>query len=418
MSLNFFKSKKSPEETLCVLPWIHLFILPSGKVLQCCNTSDYINGAGDINEESIEEIWNGKYMKSIRKQMMQGVEPKICCHCFDNERAMGTSLRNSQNRNYPDLLPRIPEITKKNGYLDKMDLKIWDFRFSNLCNYKCRMCNPDNSSAWVADYKKLGWPVSEDYTEHTRIESVNKYSNTDFIKKYIDSVEQINFAGGESLIIDEHWQILDLLDKNQRYDVRLGYNSNMSVLKYKDKNVLDYWVKWGRRLLLMASVDEFGPRAELIRSGTKWGVVEANLKAVNEIGIELRPYITVSAMNVFRLPEILDYFIEIGIIKQEENWMNFELNVLYGPPKLHVSILPDEMRRKIKHRLEKYITNYQREYNADISRHFQYLFTHLNKPWQKKYLLEFRDFSLSLDKIRDEDTLATIPELVGLFDDK
>ena len=30
-----------------------------------------------------------------------------------------------------------------------------DFRFSNLCNFKCRTCGPDLSSSWYEDHNKM-----------------------------------------------------------------------------------------------------------------------------------------------------------------------------------------------------------------------------------------------------------------------
>ena len=163
---------------------------------------------------------------------------------------------------------------------------------------------------------------------------------------------------------------------------------------------------------MIASIDEIDERAELIRSGTVWKNVEQNLIAVNEIGIHVSPYITVSAMNVFRIPEIIDRMIAIGVIKQgNENWKNFELNILTAPAEFHVCILPDNERKKIHIRLENYINDYEGKHCVEIRDHFVPLLWHLEKPWNEKNCLKFKEFTNAIDRIRGENTLDIIPEL-------
>ncbi len=409
--VNVSKTAKKIDNTICVLPWVHLNITPNGKVLHCCATNDYNTFAGDLNKQTLEEVWNSDFMKSLRKEMINGREPKFCANCYDSERVTGMSRRIYRNIDFPGKLNEIPSITKSDGSVDTMDLKFWDFRFSNLCNYKCRTCGPDSSSAWIHDAKKLGWLSEQADVQPYNIEAVGQNTSIEFLRKYIHTVEQINFAGGEPLIMDEHWQILDLLDEHQKYDVTLYYNSNLSVLKYKGKNILDYWSKWKQNIRLLPSIDDIGERAELIRSGTNWMNVENNLKAVNELGIIINPYITVSAMNVFRIPEVIDHLIELGIINQQNNWQNFGLNMVISPPKFHVSILPDNTRKDIRRKLEKYVGDFRQKYNVDILDHFSYLFWHLDKPWHKKNCNDFIEFTKAVDKVRSENTLEIIPEL-------
>ncbi len=410
----FHKARKSNVEykTLCALPWVHLDILPDGKVLHCCLTQRYDAFAGDINKQSIAEIWNSEYMKAIRSKMIQGEEPIECTTCYEKERISGTSLRISYNKTFESKLKEIPEITRKDGRVDKLDLRHWHFQFNNLCNFKCRICGPDASSAWIPDAKKLGWLDNGASDRPTKIEKVGQLTSLDFFLKNIHTIEQISFAGGEPLMVDENWKILDYLDEHKRYDIRLSFNSNLSILKYKNRDALDYWKKWGRRVSVFPSIDEIDDRAELLRRGTNWKNIEENLKAVSNIGIVVEPYITVSAMNVGRLPEILDRLIDLGVIKGENgDYRNFELNILYSSPIFHVSILPDDIRLEIRQRLESYAEEFEKKYNTTIRDRFAHVLWHLEKPWHEKNSLDFKEFTKTLDTIRGENTLAVIPEL-------
>ena len=169
-----------------------------------------------------------------------------------------------------------------------------------------------------------------------------------------DQVEKVYFAGGEPLLMDEHWQILEMLDKKQRYDVIITYNTNMSKLTYKSKNVLDYWKKWGRKIWLWPSIDEIDERAELIRSGTDWKNVESNLKEAVKLNIHVKPSMTVSAFNVFRIPEVVNRMVDIGVIRSDDEYFqNFSFNVLEYPSMYHVSILPQDYRQEIRENLKK-----------------------------------------------------------------
>lgn len=403
--------------TICTIPWVHLNIIPRGKVYHCCMTTEYKKYAGDLTHQTIEEVWNSGYMKNIRKQMISGQEPTACSKCFETERSSGTSTRINHNKYFKNKLDEIPNITEPDGRVDFVDLRYWDFRFSNLCNYKCRTCGPEFSSLWLAENNKENPSVFRTDKKIINIESVDKTTNVDFLKKYIGTVEKIYFAGGEPLLMDEHWQILDMLDAAKRYDVILTYNTNLSKLSYQNKNVLDYWKKWNRKVWLWPSIDEIDERAELIRSGTNWKNVEENLKAVVALDIHVRPSITVSCMNVHRIPEIITRLVNLGIIKKDiENWQNFSINVVEYGAQFHVSVLKDDTRAAIKEKLENFIIEYNTKYQVDIRPGFLHLFWHLEKPWNKENAKLFKEFSLKMDRIRKEDTLKTIPEIKELFE--
>lgn len=403
------------KNTICVIPWVHLNIIPRGKVYPCCMTTDFGNFAGDLTTQTIEEVWNSDYMKKIRVEMLNGEEPKMCSRCFESERSSGNSSRINNNNHFHTKLEEIPIITKSDGHVDKVDLKYWDFRFSNLCNYKCRTCGPEYSSSWIPDARTLGWQDEKKDEKVINI-NVNESNNVDFLKKYVDVVEKIYFAGGEPLLMDEHWQILDMLDEKERYDVVITYNTNLSKLTYKDKNVLDYWKKWKRRAWIWPSIDEIDERAELIRAGTNWKNVENNLIELTKLEIHIKPNITVSNMNVFRLPEIIQRLIDIGVIKKEyENMENFNLNVLEFSKYFHVNTLTDDYREEIKAKLENFISDYKTKYNVDIRNKFLHLFWHLEKSHDPDQAMLFKRNTGKIDELRGENTLSVIPELKNIL---
>lgn len=405
-------TKSLISKTICVIPWLHLNIIPSGKVIHCCMTSDMSHTLGDLAVDSLEEIWNSDNMRAIRREMLEGGKPRVCSKCYEREESSGGSHRLLYNRKFFAKLFEIPKITDGTGHVDKIDLKYWDFRFSNLCNYKCRVCGPESSSAWVPDAKKLGRLSEREARKILRVESVGKVSNLEFVKKYLHQAERIYFAGGEPLLMDEHWEILDMLDAQQKYEVEISYNTNLSTLSHNGKHAADYWRKWGRKISVCPSIDEIGERAELIRAGTAWKNLEANLKILTGLGVRIWPNITVSAFNVFRLPEILDRLIDLGVIRQEkEHFKNFTLNLVEQPVYYHVSVLPQDMRDAIIQRLLGYIAEFKNQYQEDPGPHFAQLFRHLKMPGREENVAEFRKLTEQLDALRGEKTAEVVPEL-------
>jgi radical SAM protein with 4Fe4S-binding SPASM domain len=428
-------NEETPSKTFCVLPWTHLNFEPNGKVLPCCLMSNFLHvsgwSAGDLNNQTIEEIWNGDALKTLRKQMLSGEKPKLCHKCFDREKAVpGDSSRIAHNNEFKEKIKEIREITSEDGSVSKIDLKYWDFRFSNKCNFKCRSCGPDYSSNWVEDTKKMIYfgrempeylPPDQDprnLWNHKlrKIDNVDTSSRFEFLKKHVKEVEKIYFAGGEPLIMDEHYFILDMLLEQGRTDVKLTYNTNTSTLLYKGKSVLDYWSKWDKnKVHVWSSIDEVGPRAELVRKGTEWAVVESNLKQISALGVNLVPGVTVSAFNVFRLPEIIEKFIEIGIVSKKQNYNNWSLNPLYTPDYYHVSILSDSFRREIGKKINDYIDYAKKTYNVDFTDKFGYLKSVLAIPHNPDFKNQFIETTRKLDIIRGENTFEIIPELKDVF---
>jgi|TARA_B110000977_G_C11064269_1_gene487178 radical SAM protein with 4Fe4S-binding SPASM domain len=403
------------KDTICAVPWMHLNFEPNGKVVPCCLTSHHNYFAGDLNTQSIEEIWNSDNMKSLRKEMINGIKPKICDTCFKREKVTGESGRTNHNEEFSDVLDKIPEITLEDGTCTKMELKYWDFRFSNLCNMKCRSCGPRYSSAWVPDAKILGYTDQEKVWNIAAVDDQNNYS---FLKDQINIVERIYFAGGEPLIMPEHWQILDMLVENKRFDVALSYNTNALILSYKNKNVIDYWKQWQYgKIQVWPSIDEIGERAELIRAGTVWSKVEENLKEIAKYdNIIMRPGMTIGAWNVHRLPEIINHLISIGVIKKHPtskniNYDNFFINLLQYPIHYHVSILSDKYRKKITKKLNKFIRHHNKTYNTNITSHFKHILYELQIPFNLEAAKQFIELTTKLDKLRNENTFKVLPEM-------
>jgi organic radical activating enzyme len=181
------------------------------------------------------------------------------------------------NNSYADKHWKVVESTKDDGTVDDLNLIHWDFRFSNICNQSCRTCGIEFSSQWHGDYIKL-WNLGPD-KQPEKIKKIWRDVDAfeqDF-EELFDKVEYIHFAGGEPLITDEHYKVLERLIDRGRTDITIRYSTNFNQLQYKKYDVVEMW-KHFKHIQLIASLDDCGDRYNYIRNGGGWKEVVENFK--------------------------------------------------------------------------------------------------------------------------------------------
>ena len=278
----------------CTLPWTHLHAYPNGAAYPCC-LAKHEFPIGSMKENTMKELWNSADMKDIRKNMLNEKPSKQCTKCYEQEEHGWTSMRESSNIRYGHHIDKVP-LTKDDGTYDDVNMIYWDIRFSNLCNLSCRSCGTWFSSNWYDDQVALWGDPGHPKVTYAGTTKMDAYEQ---LIEYLPMVEQVYFAGGEPLIMEEHYKILQaLIDTGKADSVRLLYNTNLTRLSYKKTNVLDIWPEF-KDVAVGASLDAMGPRAELMRNGTKWADVERNredmLKKCPDVDFYISP--TVGIFN-------------------------------------------------------------------------------------------------------------------------
>jgi radical SAM protein with 4Fe4S-binding SPASM domain len=254
----------------CIYPWTHMHAYPTGDAYPCC-MADMQFPVGNLRQNTIEEVWNDAPMKQIRTHMLAEKSVEACTRCYEQEKAGFLSGRKSANKHLGHHIHKVDQ-THADGHLDNFEMIYWDIRFSNLCNLSCRSCGHIFSSSWYQDQVKLAGP---EWAKKNKTFNYAGRSETDIWEQlvpHLDHVEQIYFAGGEPLMMEEHYNILDELERRGRFDVKLIYNTNFTQVKLKDRWVFDYWKKF-KSVGVGASLDDMGSRAEYIRRGTNWSIV-------------------------------------------------------------------------------------------------------------------------------------------------
>ena len=398
-------------KTFCMMPWLHLHAFPDGRAYPCCFALDQYP-VGDLNKDSMETVFNSKDMKKMRLNMLDDKPSRQCTKCYDQEKSGFFSLRLSSNKHFGHNIGMV-DNTNGDGSADCI-IKYWDIRFSNLCNMACRSCGTWFSSNWYEDHKKLtGKPPN-----HAKIMRVGRTADDiwEQMLKQFEHVEQFYFAGGEPLIMEEHYRILKELDKRKMYHVRLIYNTNFSKLKFKDLDVLELWNKFDS-VSVGASLDAEGKRGEFMRKGTVWKDAVANRKKMLEVCPQVDFYIssTVGLINALHIVDFHRNWTDQGLLKPQD----FNFNLLQYPFWQRIDLLSNSYKQKVKEKYEKHLEWLRpRDHLTRATKGFESGLDYMMRRDNFNHFHKFKDGMQKLDAIRNENILEVFPELKELYETK
>ena len=403
------KKRLLDSNTFCMLPWLHLHGFPTGEAYPCCMAKAELP-IGNLRQESLEQVWNNDKMKKIRKSMLVEKPVAECGKCYEQERNGFFSMRNSANKHFGHHIADIDK-TSTDGYHPEFKIRYWDIRFSNICNFRCRYCGPNFSSNWWEDKAAL---YGKDSIGHPKFLYAGKDKDDIWNQmiEHIPHLEQIYFAGGEPLIMDEHYRLLRELVDRKLTHVRLIYNTNFSELAYKKQDVLELW-KLFDSISVGASLDAMGPRGEYMRKGTVWSDIEDNRRRMLEICPSVDFYIsaTVSVFNVFHISDFHRDWTEKGLIKAQD----FNVNILQGPEYYRCDILPSGLKTSATDKINQTIDWLAgQDHLKRATTGYQGIINFMNANDNSGHIAEFLRITDQLDRLRGEDFLSIFPELGAL----
>jgi MoaA/NifB/PqqE/SkfB family radical SAM enzyme len=331
-------------------PFTGLATREDGSIKVCCRS----HPVGHIQKNSLEEIWNNDTMRRIRQQVLSGERPTECAPCFNLEDQGVESLRQRH------IKPTIPEsrITLYPNTLDKLssdytmpfEFPTMEIKLNNLCNLKCRMCNPTDSTSWN------DWKEVEEFYEKEKNYLVTTIKELNLIRKpYLDTFDdstnwwnsfekllpyfrRVEFAGGEPLMDPQHYKILDML-KPYGHQIEVKYATNGTTLGIsKGRTIHDYWPHF-KSVAVNVSIDGIGNVYNYIRGNGNYNEVEENIKVIQTIPNVSRVVgaVAVQVSNVLILDQMIEHFLnDLGIV--------FYTNMVQYPNVLSAQCLPFDLR--------------------------------------------------------------------------
>lgn len=358
------KEQIKTSKNFCMAPWVTLHAWPSGDSFPCCvilPEGKFKSGKGmaNLNEVSISEAWNTELMKKLRKNMLADSPNAECSRCISEEQSGNPwSLRNHLNNQFFENHFNKVEQTNDDGSHDNAEIIYWDIRFNNLCNMRCRTCSVEFSSQWYEDsVKTFGY-------DGPAYKGLPKKFWEDALP-YLKNVEYVYFAGGEPLITEEHYKMLDTWISEGNTDLQINYTTNFSKMNLGNKHVFDYWNKFSN-VNVGASLDASYARGEYLRKGTKWDEIINNRRQMIQECPDTRFFLssTISIFNALHFPDFHKEWLEEGLIM---NPHDINITFLTEPNWISIQNIPIELKEKIERKWRDHIDYIDRNYYKDRS---------------------------------------------------
>ena len=370
--------KLKPNEgnkTFCMAPWTHTYLSPQMERRLCCssretpeNFEQYIDAVDQTGKTdklhltSLEQHWNSDYMKAVRLKLMAGEEIPQCAVC--NHKLLNEQVyRQHFNWLYKNKINEAYESTDETG-ATTMKVESFDYRFSNLCNFSCRMCGDMLSSSWETENKKYGKGDYDTYRIWGRKdikEKLEKFHDQQIVKEFVEAVEQkriteLYWCGGEPLMWKIHWTAMERIKELGYADKVLArYNSNMSRINFYGKNLFDDILQYFPKFQICASIDGTGEIGEYIRTGLKYNKWLDNMKYAlqftdpNHYYKRIQLDLTITLPGLFDLENMVHLSNELNVELLTKQVFNFSSDNAMAPlfmPYDIMSEIIDEVRDK------------------------------------------------------------------------
>jgi len=344
-------------KTFCMHPFTGLATREDGAIKVCCRS----HPIGFIQNSDLEEIWNNDTIKRIREQVLNNERPPECEPCFNLEDQGVESLRQRHIRgNIPEARINLyPKALEKldSDYSMPFEIPTMELKLNNLCNLKCRMCHPMDSTSWndwgeIKEFYKnenhIMFKMIEDHGLEQKPFLDQFQDNPEWwkkLEKLLPYFRRVEFAGGEPLMDPQHYKILDMLS-HYGDNIEIKYATNLTLLGKSNRTIWQYWPKF-KSVAVNVSIDGIGDVYEYIRGNARWSELIHNVKQIQQIPNISRIVgaVTVQVSNIMQLDKICEYFLnDLGIV--------FHTHRVEYPRVLSAQVLPNDLRKVCIERLK------------------------------------------------------------------
>ena len=404
-------------------PWVHTYLSPQTERRMCCasrepaqNFRQYIDTEAGSNKYipiTLDEHWNSPHMMSVRSRMMAGETLPECEVC--NDKLLNTDVYRTYfwqlfKHKYPDIW----ETTDTEGHTTMQPVS-WDYRFSNLCNFKCRTCGDMLSSSWESEQRQhnmIEWTDPNNNWMRPEVRSaITEFQDSQIEAEFADAVEQhrveeVYWVGGEPLMYEQHWRYMKrIVELGDGPRVYARYNTNLSRVDYRGVNLYRDILSGLRDWQICASLDGTGAIGEYIRTGLQYDQWLEHFGQAVEIQRnrrQVRIDFTLTLPGMFEVTRIRQLAQEYGVEVLAKVIFSFSPNIVMSPLALPRTLLEswiDELIPQVDGALRDMLTQLKTRQTFE-------------EQWPDSYrqgLVSGRDRVLQLESIRTQKiTMAKI----------
>jgi sulfatase maturation enzyme AslB (radical SAM superfamily) len=439
--------------SFCLAKWKQVTVhLQNGQTHSCHHPGTHHVPLTEIARNP-SALHNTQYKKEQRKLMLEGKRPKECQYCWNAEDMPGDHISDRAIKSSEFwALDSMQEVASLPWDADVKPTYL-EVSFSNVCNFKCAYCGPVHSSRWVEEIETHGpYPTSGkfnnlDYYKSEKKMPIHHKEFNPYVEAFWKWLPEIysglrilRITGGEPLLDDNVYKLMDYIDENPRPDLEFSLNTNGCV---PDK-VYDKFLSKLKKLVdekkigkvqLFASIDTAEAQAEWIRTGLNY---EQWLRNIDRI---LREISTVKMVvmctgNLLSITNFKRLLIDIAHLKYKHYIRHvrhhpivLDVAILRWPLHLSANILPSEYAAYMDSAID-YIHRFEESKNnnppylgffdleiAKLERFVEYI---RKGPTIPKDQLDaaHRDFYMHVtthDKRRGTNFLSTFPELAPFY---
>ena len=413
-------------KSFCPYPWVHSTGTTTGTHRLCCmipsSTFSTLNKDGKpykLGRDSISDIWNSDDMKNVRVKMLNGDEVPHCKVCMYDEKIGKPSQRNyafNLWENNETLKENVLYSLDNNGEVKHLPIS-YDLRLGNLCNLKCRMCYPSNSTQIAKENKTLN--NSNFFPTLQNLDHYSWYESDKFWNEFMENSKHIKLlkvAGGEPMINDNFYKFIYYLVENKlSKNIQLHINTNITTVPDKFINVIDKFEK----VKILPSIDGIGLVDEYIRFPSKWNKIQKNFDKLFDKSLEvdnlfLNVHSTIQIYNIFNIRELIEW--SWSYIEKNPHYFQTSMSFVSGKKFLDINILPDNMKDNVCI----YLNNMKKDClgNSLIQDYISSILNHIqtNPDDTDKHLKDFVLYTNTLDKSRNQNISDYIPQLSPLME--
>lgn len=384
-------------KSYCSLAWLGITTDPDGSLRPCCVSNDHItkdNGKPfNLGLDTLEEIYNSNSYKELRRAMLNGEHIAGCSTCYNNEEYGRESKRLINNALFQD------------SVFDSVDsdlnIKYFDLRLGNLCNLKCRMCNPTNSS--LIEQELEDNPALNKFYSKNKVELANWFDTEVFnqnINSQLNNVVSIYMTGGEPTVIKKNYDILQrLIDAGQHKNITLVLNTNLT-----NSNPIFYdLVSKFNKVIIQMSIDAVGDLDNYIRYPTDFDDVDRTIKDLIALkgNIQLRAGPVIQSLNLNKLVDLFEYLESFNRIYKKQV-IDIRPGFVFLPNHLNIIHLPTEFKINCYKKIYVWMMDKCRYQSQQFRDTMQAL---KKKCYEDNFnpaiLREFLEFNTNLDNIRN-----------------
>ena len=337
-------------------PFSHTYISPQSERRLCCASREessyiqqYIDAPGEskteYNPTTLQEHWNSEHLKSVRRRMLAGEELPECEICNHNILNLHNYRRYFNETLFPDLIEEAIANTDETGYTTMQPIS-FDYRLSNQCNFKCRMCGQQLSSAWETEKRKYNdWsPKNDPWMVPENRNKIEEFQTTQVLAELEEAIDnktirEMYWVGGEPLMWPDHWRLMDKMIANGvAKEVVIRYNTNLSRVDWRGKNLFQDYIRHFKRTNICASIDGAGEIGEFIRTGLKWNQWLSNFEKGLSFGREMgygRDFmvmdLTLTLPGILGLKELMEHAHRLDCKMYTKIMFAFDPSIVLSP---------------------------------------------------------------------------------------